>query len=124
MAMTNTAATNQALITLTQSTSAYTGTGLLFNFASGSGTFASGNFLDFQLNGTSRFKIDNTGALAINSTSSNALKITNTAGVSYFNVDSSAGQVTVGATDATTVLFVLDKSSTASDPVAVAGALY
>lgn len=124
LAMTNTAATSQALISLTQNTSAYTGTGLLFNFASGSGTFASGNFLDFQLNGTSRFKIDNTGALTINSTGTNALKITNTSGVSYFNVDSSAGQVTIGASDATTVLFVLDNSSTTTDPAATAGGMY
>lgn len=124
LAMTNTAATSQALVSLTQSTSAYTGTGLLFNFASGSGSFASGNFLDFQLNGTSRFKIDNTGALTINSSSANALKITNTSGVSYFNVDATGNQITVGAADATTVLFVLDSSSTSTDPGVVAGAMY
>jgi hypothetical protein len=111
-------------VSITQNTSAYTGTGLLVNLASGSGSFASGNFADFQLNGTSRFKIDNTGALTINSTSTNALKITNTSGVSYFNVDSSANQVTVGAADATTVLFTLDRSSTTTDPSVSAGSLY
>ncbi len=124
LAMTNTAATSQALVSLTQSTSAYTGTGLLINMASGSGTFASGNFADFQLNGTSRFTVDNTGALTINSTNGNALKVTNTSGVSYFDVDTSGNQITVGAADATTVLFVLDSSSTTSDPGAVAGAMY
>lgn len=124
LAMTNSGATSQALVSLTQNTSAYTGTGLLINMASGSGTFASGNFLDLQLNGTSRFKVDNTGALTINSTNSNALQITNTSGLAYFDVDTSAGRVTVGTADATTVLFVLDSSSTTTDPGVVAGAMY
>lgn len=121
--MTNTARTTGALISLTQSTSAFTGTGLLLNFASGSGSFASGDFADFQINGTSRFTVDNTGALAINSDSNNALRITSTAGIQYFNVDVSGNRVTIGNADATAVLFVLDSHSGA-DPTAVNGASY
>jgi len=50
---------------VSQSTSAYTGTALLVNVANGSGSFASGAFLDLQANGVSKFKIDNLGALTL-----------------------------------------------------------
>src|ERR1019366_10207652 len=55
------AATASNLLSVTQSTSAYTGTALLVNVAAGSGTFASGNFLDLQKNSVSQFKVDNAG---------------------------------------------------------------
>lgn len=42
------------------STSTFTGTGLLMDMATGSGTF-SGNFVDFQNNNTSKFKVDSSG---------------------------------------------------------------
>lgn len=126
MTMTNTGQTSGALISLTQSASAFTGTGLLFNFASGSGSFAAGNFLDFQVNGTSRFKIDNTGALQINSDSSVALQVRSASGaLSFFTVNDTGNLVQVGSStaDATGILFVLD-SKTGADPTAVNGGSY
>ncbi len=61
----NTGATSATLLSVSQSTSAYTGTALLVNVANGSGSFASGAFLDLQANGVSKFKIDNLGALTL-----------------------------------------------------------
>ncbi len=52
----STSATSGTLLNLNQSTSAFTGNGLLMNMANGSGSFT-GNFADFQVNGTSRFKV-------------------------------------------------------------------
>jgi len=126
LTMTNTARTTGALISLTHSTSAFTGTGLLFNFASGSGSFASGNFLDFQLNGTSRFRVDNSGALQIRSDSATALQVMNAAGaLAYLTVNSSGNLVQVGSStaDATGILMVLD-SKTGTDPTPVNGGSY
>ncbi|MFA7285699.1 MAG: hypothetical protein WC011_02535 [Candidatus Paceibacterota bacterium] len=45
-------------------TSTFSGTGLLMDFAEGSGTF-SGNFLDFQKNNTTLFKVTNGGVLSL-----------------------------------------------------------
>lgn len=126
LALTNTARTSGALVSLTQSTSAFTGTGLLFNFASSSGSFASGNFLDFQLNGTTRFKIDNTGAMQINSDSAVALQVRSASGVvSLFTVNDSGNLVQIGSStaDATGILFVLD-GKTGADPTGVDGGSY
>jgi hypothetical protein len=127
LVMTNTARTSGALISMTQNTSAFTGTGLLFNFASGSGSFASGNFLDFQLNGTSRFKIDNTGALQISSDSATALQVRSSNGsLSYLTVNNTGNLVQIGSatTDATAILSVLDSYNNATDPTGVNGASY
>lgn len=57
-------ATSAALTQFYQETSSYTGTGLLMNFANGGGS-STGNFIDLQKAGTSRFNIDDTGAIAI-----------------------------------------------------------
>ena len=127
LAMTNTARTAGALVSLTQSTSAFTGTGLLFNFASGSGSFASGNFLDFQLNGTTRFKIDSSGAVQINSDSTAALQVRSANGtVSFFNVDDTGNLVQIGSstTDARAILTVLDSYNNVTDPAGVNGGSY
>jgi fibronectin-binding autotransporter adhesin len=62
---TNTGATSASLLSVSQSTSAYTGTAILVNVAAGSGTFASGAFLDLQANSVSKFKIDNLGAVTL-----------------------------------------------------------
>lgn len=43
-------------------TTTFSGTGLLMDFATGSGTF-SGNFVDFQNNNVTKFKVDNTGVV-------------------------------------------------------------
>jgi len=58
----NTGATSASLLSVSQSAAAYTGTALLVNVANGSGSFASGAFLDLQANGVSKYKIDNLGA--------------------------------------------------------------
>lgn len=125
LVMTNTARTGGALISMTHSTSAFTGTGLLLNFASGSGSFASGNFLDFQLNGSSRFKVDNTGALQINSDSVSALQVRSSSGaLTYLTVNNSGNIIQVGSSsaDATSILFALDHGT--SDPTGVNGGMY
>ncbi|MBX4191856.1 MAG: hypothetical protein KW804_03590, partial [Candidatus Doudnabacteria bacterium] len=57
-------ATSADLVSLYQETSTMTGTGLVMNFAAGSGTF-SGNFADFQKNSVSKFKVDDTGTTTI-----------------------------------------------------------
>jgi hypothetical protein len=126
--LSNNARTTGALISLTQSTSTFTGTGLLFNFASGSGSFASGNFLDFQLNGTTKVKIANTGAFQVNSDSTAALQVRNSAGTtSFFNIDTSGNIIQVGSAtgDATAIQFVLDGKTGATDPASgTNGAMY
>jgi hypothetical protein len=57
-------------------TSTFTGTGLLMDFATGSGTF-SGNFVDFQKNNTTLFKVTNGGVTSLgfstNQTSTSAV---------------------------------------------------
>lgn len=126
LVITNTASTSGALVSLTHSTSAFTGTGLLVNLASGSGNFASGNFADFQLNGTSRFKIDNTGALQITSDSATGLNIQSTGGLSYFSVDVANAAVRIGSStaDATGTLLVIDTKNTSGDPTGINGGSY
>ena len=53
-----------SLATFYHDTSTFTGTGLLMDFATGSGTF-SGNFADFQRNNVSQFRITNTGVVSM-----------------------------------------------------------
>ncbi len=128
LTLSNSARTSGALISLTHTTSAFTGTGLLMNLASGSGSFASGNFLDFQVNGTTKVKIDNTGALQINSDSAAALIVRNSAGtLSYFTVNTTGNIVQIGASgtgDTTAILFVLDTKNTTGDPTGTDGGSY
>jgi hypothetical protein len=62
----NVGATSQNIISLSQSSTAYTGTALLLNLSAGSGSFASGNFIDLQKNSVSQFKVDNAGAVTQN----------------------------------------------------------
>jgi hypothetical protein len=61
LTLSNTAATSQNLLSITQSTSAYTGTAFLLNVGVTTGSFASGNFIDLQKNAVSQFSIDNGG---------------------------------------------------------------
>ncbi|MDB5170815.1 MAG: hypothetical protein JWO35_509, partial [Candidatus Saccharibacteria bacterium] len=63
LSLSNTGATSSNLISLTQSNSAFTGNAILLNLANGSGSFASGNFVDFQKGGTSQFSVDNAGVV-------------------------------------------------------------
>ncbi len=56
LSLSSTTVTSGDLVSLSQSTSTNTGTGLKINMANGSGTFT-GNLVDFQVNGTSRFKV-------------------------------------------------------------------
>lgn len=127
LVLSNTGATSSALVNLSHNTSAFTGTGLLVNIANGSGTFASGNFADFQINGASRFRIDNTGALEIRSDSTTALVIKNAAGTdSLLTVNSGGNIVFIGdsVADGTGVIFVLDNKNTDGDPAGQEGAQY
>jgi hypothetical protein len=89
-------------------------------------TSATGNLLALQRNGGAVFTVANTGALQIQSTDSNALDIRNLGGTSFFAVDTSSGQVRVGAStaDAVGVLFVLDTKNTAGDPTGTDGGIY
>lgn len=124
LVMTNNAATAGSLVSLTHSASAFSGTGLLLNFASGTGSF-NGNYIDFQLNGTSRFKVDSNGALTINAGSNGALAtIGVNGGLTYFNVNATNNRVQIGSSagDANSILFVLDSGS--SDPTGVNGGSY
>lgn len=124
LVITNTARTTGALVSLTHSTSAFSGTGLLLNFASGSGSFT-GDFLDFQLNGTSRFKVDNTGGLTISATSSASLTtIGVSGGLTYFNINATNNRIQIGSSssDATSILLILDSGT--ADPTAVNGGSY
>lgn len=123
--LSNTARTSGALVSLTHNTSAFTGTGLLFNIASGSGSFASGNFLDFQLNGASRFRVDNTGALQISSDSATALQVLSANGsTSFFTVNDTGNLVQIGSStgDGISILLILDSGT--SDPGGVNGGSY
>ena len=58
-------ATGATLVSIYQDTSAFTGTGLLLNLGNGTGSFASGNFLDLQNVGTSKLKVASTGRVDI-----------------------------------------------------------
>ena len=126
LSLTNSAITSGALVSLTHTNSAFTGTGLLMNIASGSGSFASGNFADFQVNGVSRFKVDNSGALQVTTDSANGINVQSTSGVSYFRVDVTGTSVRIGSAtaDATGVLLVLDTKNTAADPTGINGGSY
>jgi hypothetical protein len=89
-------------------------------------TSATGNLLALQRNGGAVFTVANTGALQIQSTDSNALDIRNLGGTSFFAVDTSSGQVRVGAStaDAVGVLFVFDTKNTVGDPTGTDGGMY
>ncbi len=86
LTLSNTASTSGNLVSLTQSTSAYTGTALLLNLAAGSGSF-SGNFLDLQKNSTSEFKVDNGG----NVTATGTIQGTSLNGTTGINTGATGG---------------------------------
>jgi hypothetical protein len=67
----NTMTSAQSFATFYHDTSAFTGTGLLMNFATGSGSFT-GNFADFQKNNVSLFKVTNAGILSMGLSSTSA----------------------------------------------------
>ncbi len=58
----STTITSSNLSVFNQATSAFSGTGLLMNFANSTGSFT-GNFVDLQKNSVSQFKIDANGAV-------------------------------------------------------------
>jgi hypothetical protein len=97
----NTMTSAPSFATFYHDTSAFTGTGLLMNFATGSGSF-SGNFVDFQNNNTSLFKVTNAGITSLGlggTASTNAVcsSLANgtapTAGVSYELRDCSSSPI-------------------------------
>ncbi len=61
----NTITTTPQMAYFYHDTTTFSGTGLLMDFATGSGTF-SGNFADFQNNNVSKFKIDSAGNTFVN----------------------------------------------------------
>ena len=61
---TATALTTGKFLNFVQNTGAYTGTAIFANIAAGSGTFASGNFIDLQKNSVSQFSVSSTGLVS------------------------------------------------------------
>jgi hypothetical protein len=97
--ITATGLTSNNFLNLVHSTSAFTGTGLFLDFASGSGTFNSGNFLDFRNNAgaatssaNSVFSVSNTGNVIHRSStnSATAFQVENSAGAPLFLVDTTS----------------------------------
>jgi len=105
--LTNTGATSSNLLSISQNTSAYTGTALLVNIANGSGSFASGNFLDLQKNGVSQYNITSTGTV-------NQLGDLNI-NTNKFQVTASNGNTSVGGTLGVTGLTTLSGGLTVTN---------
>jgi hypothetical protein len=89
-------------------------------------TGASGNILTLQKSGVTVFSVLNSGALAVQTTATNAVNVKNAAGTDFFNVDTSGGLVQIGSAtaDASATLLVLDTKNTAGDPTGVNGGSY
>ena len=89
-------------------------------------TSATGDLINIQRGGTDVFEVLNSGAVEIQLTNANALRIMNAGGTDLFNVDTSANTVRVGSStaDGTGVLFILDTKNTAGDPTGINGAQY
>jgi parallel beta-helix repeat protein len=99
--ITNATATAGNLLNITQNTTAFTGTGILVNLANGSGSFASGKYIDLQTNGTSKFAVDATGKVTL--IGGQAADIT-TGGATTLQIDTGgAAGITIGGTNATSV---------------------
>ena len=82
-------------------------------------TGASGNLLTLQKGGTTVFSVLNSGALAIQTTATNAINVKNAGGTDYFNVDTNGGLVQIGAAtvDGAATFLVLDSyNGGAADP--------
>ncbi len=90
------------------------------------GAAATGNLLTLQKNGTTVLSVLNTGALALQTTATNAVNVKNAGGTDFFNVDTSGGLVQIGSAtaDANATLLVLDTKNTAGDPTGVNGGSY
>lgn len=65
-----------------------------------------------------------TGTQTVNVSSTAAFDIQNGSAVSVFAVDTSGSKVTIGTSDTTGTLFVLDDKTGAGDPTGIAGAMY
>ncbi len=91
LTMSNTAKTSGNLLSVSHSTSAFTGTAMLMNIANGSGSFASGNFIDLQSNGTSKFKVDYDGAMTLNKSIS--ITTAGSGGIIYPAGDAGSGTI-------------------------------
>jgi hypothetical protein len=90
-------------------------------------TGATGNILTLQDGGTTVFSVLNNGALAIQTTATNAINVKNAGGTDYFNVDTSGAVVRIGSatSDAVATFLVLDTYNTAADPAGgTNGAMY
>jgi hypothetical protein len=84
-------------------------------------TGATANILTLQKGGTAVFSVLNSGALAIQTTATNAINIKNAGGTNFFNVDTSTngGLVQIGSStvDASATFLVLDSyNGGATDP--------
>lgn len=89
-------------------------------------TGASGDILTLQKNGSTVASISNAGALTLQVSDASALRVANTGGTQFFNVDTNAGLVQIGGAtaDANATLLVLDTKNTAGDPSGANGASY
>ena len=65
-----------------------------------------------------------TGTQTVNNSSTAAFDIQNGSAVSVFKVNTSASQVTIGTSDTTGTVLVLDTKTNAGDPTGIAGAMY
>ncbi|MGH7240870.1 MAG: beta strand repeat-containing protein [Candidatus Saccharimonadales bacterium] len=96
--VTNSTATTGSLLSITQNTTAFTGTGILVNLANGSGTFSSGKLIDLQNNGSSKFNVDNTGKVTL--IGGQTADIT-TSGATTLKLDTGgAAAITIGGSNA------------------------
>lgn len=80
----------------------------------------------FKLQGTDTFNIGNAGEVVFKnySNSAAAFQVQNASSVSLFNVDSTNNRLTIGTSDTTGVILVLDTKTSAGDPTGVDGAMY
>ena len=92
--------TSANLVHFTTKTSTFTGIGLLMNFGDGDATKFTGNFMDLQKNGTSKFNINDTGETKI------AIVDADNARALYIDSEESTGS---------TVLFQIDSDVGSAD---------
>ncbi len=118
--ITATGITGNNFVNLKQTTSAFSGTGLLMDFANASGSY-SGNFLDFRVNTASKFTVNSAGSitkvgtnitggagLTITSTSADLALTTTTSGnITFAPASTGSVSITSGVISGTTTTSAL-----------------
>ncbi len=84
------------------------------------------NLLELKKDDKGVFTVFNNGSLELRVDANNAFAVKDQEGKDYFSINTEGGLVTIGSvgSDEQAVLLVLDKKSTAGDPVGVDGASY